>query len=435
MRFYFNTANGALGTSLNDGSGDASGAVKRGDTEPVEVVFHKNGVLLDLDPVASAETLKFGVKVPTFEDGSYVFAATSGWVKSNGTVFTDCGTTSASAIITSATAVFNEGDVGLSITGDGIPAGSTIIAIGDATHATISAAATLTSGGSPITLTIIGRETVYTASPSFNTTKGNNLLGYDPDGFAEVTEIRTVAGNATGVGFKLYDNAGSVGVWIDLDNGGTTIPSQASACARAIEITTIATGDSAPTKATKIAAALTSDGKWVATASGDVVSIIDASIGTRTSAADFTGNQATTFSFLRWIAGSAPNTMANVLVYPLEAEITYTALGNTKSSQTFELDLIFRLNNGGESDPIPSYGSQWNRTAISNGATYVDVTFATAFGTAPLLLGPTVVKASNSDDNIFASGAVIPTTTGFRVYLSGATPNGNYKLDWFAYPL
>lgn len=69
----------------------------------------------------------------------------------------DGNTTSGSAAITSATAAFNAvTDVGAVISGTGIPAGTTIIAVADATHATLSANATATATTVALTVNTLG---------------------------------------------------------------------------------------------------------------------------------------------------------------------------------------------------------------------------------------------------------------------------------------
>lgn len=74
------------------------------------------------------------------------------------------------------------------------------------------------------------------------------------------------------------------------------------------------------------------------------------------------------------------------------------------------------------------------RTAISNAATYVDVTFSTPFAAAPYLAGtPCVEKASIGDDDLFCTGVGPISTTGFRAFLSAAAPNANYHLHSFAF--
>jgi len=107
----------------------------------------------------------------------------------------------------------------------------------------------------------------------------------DPTSVKEVSTITTIADVADsldGTYFVIYDDVGSVGVWFDVDNSGTTIPSGASACDRAIEITTVNTNDSANTVATKVAAALDADSKFVAVAATNVATVTDANYGART---------------------------------------------------------------------------------------------------------------------------------------------------------
>lgn len=77
----------------------------------------------------------------------------------------------------------------------------------------------------------------------------------------------------------LYDEDGSVGVWIDTDDSGTTIPAAASAADRALEVTTIVTDDTASSVATKIAAVINADSKFSASAVGAVVTVTHATAG------------------------------------------------------------------------------------------------------------------------------------------------------------
>lgn len=106
----------------------------------------------------------------------------------------------------------------------------------------------------------------------------------DPS-IAEVSRIVTVAdiaGSLDAKYFVIYDSAGSVGVWFDVDNSGTLIPAGASACARAIEVTGVTTGMTAPQVATVLAAALEADAQFTATSSTSTVTVTDVVAGGRT---------------------------------------------------------------------------------------------------------------------------------------------------------
>jgi hypothetical protein len=207
-----------------------------------------------------------------------------------------------------------------------------------------------------VTVTGSGITTTYTVAPSWNTVKANNLLGYDPLGFAEVTEIRTVGDDQVSVNgtfFKLWDAAGSVGVWIDVNNAGTTIPVGAAACTRALEITTVTGNMTAAQIATVLAAALNTD-VFTCTALGNLVTVTDPDLGNRTNATAET----TSFTVSTWINGSLPNTLADVEYIDLMAEIEATANGAVISSQTFTVRLFHDVNQGGEgtaTDATPAY--------------------------------------------------------------------------------
>lgn len=79
-------------------------------------------------------------------------------------VVTDGVTTSASASITSATAALSAKDVGKSVTGVGIPAGTTIASVQSATAATLSANATATGTGVSLTIGLALATASYPAS-------------------------------------------------------------------------------------------------------------------------------------------------------------------------------------------------------------------------------------------------------------------------------
>lgn len=64
----------------------------------------------------------------------------------------DGATTNTSTTLTSATAAFGTGDVGAVVSGTGIPAGTTIASVTNATTAVMSAAATATATGVSITV-------------------------------------------------------------------------------------------------------------------------------------------------------------------------------------------------------------------------------------------------------------------------------------------
>lgn len=95
--------------------------------------------------------------------------------------------------------------------------------------------------------------------------------------------IQTVAdssGSLNQTWFRINEAAGSIGFWIDVDDSGSTIPSGAAAMDRAVEITTIATGDSADTVATKVAAAILADAAIAsASAVGSLISYIVSAAG------------------------------------------------------------------------------------------------------------------------------------------------------------
>lgn len=118
-----------------------------------------------------------------------------------------------------------------------------------------------------------------------------------------ITTVADVADSLDGKSFLIYDEVGSVGVWIDTDNSGTTIPTGANAAARALEVTTIITGDSADDVATKVATVINADSKFTASAVGSVITVTCVEPAALTNAADAAGGEATGFTFAEGTAG------------------------------------------------------------------------------------------------------------------------------------
>lgn len=96
-----------------------------------------------------------------------------------------------------------------------------------------------------------------------------------------ITCVADVSDSLDGTFFQLSDSAGTVGVWIDVDNSGTTIPAGASALDRVggIEVTGVVTDDTAAAVATAVASAINADSEYTATAVGDTVIVVQATGG------------------------------------------------------------------------------------------------------------------------------------------------------------
>lgn len=116
---------------------------------------------------------------------------------------------------------------------------------------------------------------------------GTNLLAYSSVAVQEITLVDT-AGVATaplnGTYFKLRDQNGSVGVWI---NVGTAAIIPATGCDRDIELT-VQASDNQNDVATKIAAALDADAAFTSTSDRSVITITCVQAGARTDAIDVT---------------------------------------------------------------------------------------------------------------------------------------------------
>ncbi len=137
----------------------------------------------------------------TTDDGATAWAAWATKTLSLAATFGD-GVSASSTLYTSATAAFVAGDVGKTITGTDIPAGTTISAVVSATNITLSQAATGTHTGNTFT---IGRLTPYTITASglyyigamVKATTVPSLMGAAGDSHA-IGLVPIVAGTADG---------------------------------------------------------------------------------------------------------------------------------------------------------------------------------------------------------------------------------------------
>jgi hypothetical protein len=108
-------------------------------------------------------------------------------------------------------------------------------------------------------------------------------VGNGADGDATFTAFTvTTPGTDPGLDgkwFQLSDEDGTVGVWIDSDNSGTTIPAGASALDRAIEITGVTDGNDNEEVATAVASGINGDSKFSASETAEVVTVTHATAG------------------------------------------------------------------------------------------------------------------------------------------------------------
>jgi phage tail sheath protein FI len=104
---------------------------------------------------------------------------------------------------------------------------------------------------------------------------------------AEVVSITTVAdtaGSLDGLFFTLYDDAGSVAFWFDVDNSGTTAPAGALSADRNVEISTVNSNDDEFAVAQAIQAVIDGDSAFGASVASNVVTVTYAVGGVRTDA-------------------------------------------------------------------------------------------------------------------------------------------------------
>ena len=122
----------------------------------------------------------------------------------------------------------------------------------------------------------------------------------------EVSTITCLSEAATtnGTGFVIFDRNGSVGVFIDKNAGGISIPGYFAGKTRTIRFDTITTGMTAAQVAVALAAKLDADAEFVAPVPGAaIVTVTDAQFGERQDIAD--GTPATGWAFAVTTQGSA----------------------------------------------------------------------------------------------------------------------------------
>lgn len=97
------------------------------------------------------------------------------------------------------------------------------------------------------------------------------------------TCVADVADSLDGTYISLSDEDGTVEVWIDTDDSGTAAPGVLD---RAIECTTVVTGDADTVVATAVAGAINGDSKFTAVAAGAIVTVTHATAGAVADGAD-----------------------------------------------------------------------------------------------------------------------------------------------------
>lgn len=116
---------------------------------------------------------------------------------------------------------------------------------------------------SKFSATALGADVTVTDATAEARTDGN--AGDTGFTFLALTQGANAFSNLDGNFFQLFDAAGSVAFWIDVDNSGTTIPAGATAADRAVEIQTITTGMTANQVAAEVQAAVAGDAAFSAT--------------------------------------------------------------------------------------------------------------------------------------------------------------------------
>lgn len=122
------------------------------------------------------------------------------------------------------------------------------------------------------------------SAPQINVTiSSNNLTSSEQTSIACVADVSNSLDRTSLI---LYDQAGSVGVWIDIDNSGSTVPPAALAADRQIEITGVVLDDTDVSVAAAMAAILSADSEFSVIVVGNALTITDVNQGARVDGAD-----------------------------------------------------------------------------------------------------------------------------------------------------
>lgn len=165
-----------------------------------------------------------------------------------------------------------------------------------------------------------------------------------------------------GTYFLLYDSAGSVAFWFDIDDSGTTIPAGAAAANRAIEITTVTSNMSANSVAAQVQLAVDGDAQFSASVVADEVTVTDVAVGTRQNVSD--GVNPTGFVFSTLIQGADAVTIGG----------KYWLLNSPNNKGVYYV----WYNTGASTDPNPAGASAGIEVSISPGALVNEVADNTA---------------------------------------------------------
>jgi hypothetical protein len=371
-----NAATNALVASLNSPQQAVESVPQnRGASGNIGVVFgYPFGTAIELESLGGLTEFKFGAKVLGDYNGPFVVSNYNPgtglfpWVKTQGYTFSDGVTTGVNTAYSSATASFAQSDVGCGIAGANLAANTTIAAVTSATTIVLSQNALGAGAGQGFVITpqtvanVANRTPTYTVSPAWNTTKLNNLLGYDPNGFGQETNVWAVAdvnGSLSGAYFDISDKNGPVRFYFSVTGVGYDIPAapaRGRLIAAAIVLAENANGTAVAAAIAAAAAADAAGATWSAVAIGDLAQITDVVIGPRSNAPD--AGTASGFEVEIWIAGSAPNTLTEVESVTLGAQIEYTAGGQVYKVAPFEFEVFAAYINGNEGVPVmsnPSY--------------------------------------------------------------------------------
>ena len=265
------------------------------------------------------------------------------------------------------------------------------------------------------------------ASPVFE-----KLLGVDHRTSLETFTVQCaadIAGNKVGKYFKIYTDAATTTLGIQLKYSGSTgLPSTGATSTTQV---TIAANDTATTIAAAIATALSANADYTVTALAGVLTFTAKAYG-----AKGTHSQGTSgFPITLTTCGMSALTVDDVASVDLLSEISYEHSSQTQIGSMFTLTLQNCLRRPGASSPASTASSAVTTvTAISSGTNLVTVTFASAMADTSYMVDIAIENTTDATPQILFPGTIhSKTTAGFAFRMLGDTDSANYVCRSTAY--
>ena len=157
---------------------------------------------------------------------------------------------------------------------------------------------------------------------------------------------------------------------------------------------------------------------------GTLLAAVDLTLSDRTLSGTLTTNTAEAIAAFSAVGNPANLEAEAVLRLMTSAGVPVREIGRGR------FDLLFAPEDGG--DPISATVWQDGSDDLIVGQDYVDVTFDTAFASAPTVVTASVEKPSADAANVAVASISNKTVSGFRANLNAAPSVSGYSIGWYA---